>query len=166
MLRWTDPEQWHVTVAFYGDLPDGAVPDLVASLRHELVGLRAPLLRLRGAGSYSGRTLWAGVVGDGPGDAESLAAIFASAGAVGEHLAVEPERRERRRAHLTLARIAAASRRDDRAPAELASAVRALAVYEGPAWRAAGLVLFRSELGAGRAGGPLHDAVAELPLIP
>lgn len=166
VLRWTDPEQWHVTVAFYGEVPDGVVPDLVASLGSELADLRAPVLRLRGAGSYSGRTLWAGVAGDGPGDAESLAAILAAGAAAGEELGAEPDRRERRRAHLTLARIAAGARRDERAPAALAAAVRALAVYEGPVWRPTGVALFRSRLGAGRAGGPLHDVVAELALEP
>ncbi|MBZ4256623.1 RNA 2',3'-cyclic phosphodiesterase, partial [Mycobacterium tuberculosis] len=32
-LRWGDPEQWHVTLAFYGDQPEGAVPDLSEHLR-------------------------------------------------------------------------------------------------------------------------------------
>lgn len=166
LLRWTDPEQWHVTVAFYGELPDGAVPDLVASLGGRLADLRAPGLRLRGAGSYSGRTLWAGVGGDEPGDAEALAAILAAGGAAGEDLGVEPGLGERRRAHLTLARIAAGARRDQRASAELTAAVRALAVYEGPSWRPCAVTVFRSQLGAGRAGGPLHDVVDEWPLAP
>jgi 2'-5' RNA ligase len=164
-LRWTDPGQWHVTVAFYGDVPDGAAPDLAAALSSRLAGLRAPELRLRGAGSYSGRTLWAGVTGEGPDDVESLAAILAAAGAAGADLGAEQDHRERRRAHLTLARIAGGARRDDQAPAELAAAVRALAVYVGPLWCPPAVVLFRSELGAGRAGGPLHDAVAEVALV-
>lgn len=166
LLRWTDPEQWHATVAFYGEVPDGAVPDLVAALREQLADRRAPALRIRGAGSYSGRTMWAGVSGDDPGDAEALAAILAAGGAAGADLGVEPDRRERRRAHLTLARIAAGARRDERAPAELTAAVRALAVYEGPPWRPGAVTLLRSQLGAGRAGGPLHDVVDEVPLVP
>ena len=31
-LRWTTPDQWHVTMRFLGDVDDGSVPALVAAL--------------------------------------------------------------------------------------------------------------------------------------
>ncbi|MFH6690955.1 2'-5' RNA ligase family protein, partial [Cellulosimicrobium funkei] len=65
LVRWTSPELWHLTVSFFGDVPEGAVPDLAAALEpvaHEA----APLdLRLRGAGVFDRRDLWVGVGGYG-----------------------------------------------------------------------------------------------------
>ncbi len=31
-VRWTTPDQWHVTLRFLGEVPDDAVPDLVRAL--------------------------------------------------------------------------------------------------------------------------------------
>ena len=60
---WIDPLQWHLTLAFYGDQPAGAVPDLSEHLR--AVSRSFPPLRvsLHGAGSFSGTTLLVGVAG-------------------------------------------------------------------------------------------------------
>ena len=169
-LRWGDPAQWHVTVAFYGEIAEGAVPGLTAALGEAVGSLQAPTLRLRGAGSFGGRNLWVGVAPEGPDDARSLSALLETSAAVGDvvgaDLRADLERRDRRRAHLTLARVAAGARRHARAPEELTAVVRALAVYEGPRWRPDEVALVASELGAGRSGGPLHRVIAELPLAP
>ena len=159
-LRWTDPTQGHVTLAFYGEVPEGAVPEIEAALAAAVGRLPGPTLKTRGAGSFSGRTLWAGVAGATPDDTEVLGRLLSTSAAVGADVGVGDERRERRRAHLTLARAASGPR--DRPSAQLTAAVRALAVYEGPAWRPTGVQLVRSRLGAGRSGGPLHEVVAEL----
>ncbi|MGO1173439.1 MAG: 2'-5' RNA ligase family protein, partial [Actinomycetaceae bacterium] len=66
---------------------------------------------------------------------------------------------DRRRAHLTVARESRRSRDTD-----LGGLASALAVYEGPTWRADTIELVSSQLGEGRSGGPLHDVVAEIPL--
>ncbi len=61
--RWTDPDNYHVTLRFLGDLSS---PDLQA-LRERLGSLRCPNfpLRIRGMGHFPPRgqptTLWAGV---------------------------------------------------------------------------------------------------------
>lgn len=159
LLRWTDPTQWHVTLAFYGEVPEGAVPELEAALTSAVGRLPEPMLKIRGAGSFSGRTLWAGVAGATPDDTEVLGRLLSTSAAVGGNVGARDEGRERRRAHLTLARAASGPR--DRQSAQLTAAVRALAVYEGPAWRPSGVQLVRSRLGAGRRGGPLHEVVAE-----
>ncbi len=161
-LRWTDPEQWHVTLAFYGDVPDGAVPEVTAALRTAVGERAAPALRLRGAGSFADRTLWVGLAGRSPRDTEALAGLLAASTAAGAAVVGGPDDgRERRRAHLTLARAGSGPR--GRSAPVIAAAVRALAVYAGPVWRPEAVVLVSSRLGAGRSGGPLHEAVAELP---
>lgn len=100
LLRWIDPDQWHVTVAFYGERPDGSVDELAEHIAAAVATTDFPAagspgagpfpgsglpgadfsstsspaagfpaspgldLHLRGAGSFSGRTLWIGVGGD------------------------------------------------------------------------------------------------------
>lgn len=62
-LRWGDPAQWHLTLAFRGDLPEGALPHTVTRMA-EIAADHPPLaLHLSGAGTFSGRTLWIGVGG-------------------------------------------------------------------------------------------------------
>lgn len=81
----------------------------------------------------------------------------------GAEYARSPEsvaQRDRRRAHVTLAR--ARSRRDGEE--QLRTRAEALAVYEGPTWTVTEAHLVLSELGQGRSGGPLYTTLAELPL--
>lgn len=159
-VRWTEPDMWHVTLAFYGELPDGALPELVSSLEEGLGAVPAPTLRLRGAGSFAGRTLRVGVAGVAEADTRSLARLLAVAKDVAVGLTPTAEPRERNKAHLTVARAAQAPRQ--RRSAVLDAVVRALSVYESPSWHAGSAVLVRSRLGEGRRGGPLHEVVAEL----
>ncbi len=180
-LRWTDPEQWHVTLAFYGEVPDGAWPGLAEALAERIAPLHAPRILLRGAGSFAGRNLWVGVAGESAADARALAEIVDGAAAAGVDIGLSPDPRPRNRAHLTLARLSsrggpggsrrgergagdtrrADRRRPDTGP-DLDACVRALSVYAGPAWRADSVLLVRSSLGEGRSGGPLHEVIASL----
>src|SRR5690625_502264 len=64
-LRWGDADQWHLTLAFRPDLPEGAVPDALDDLAAMASGHGPLTLHLSGAGSFSGRTLWIGVGGRG-----------------------------------------------------------------------------------------------------
>ncbi|HJB11233.1 MAG TPA: 2'-5' RNA ligase family protein [Candidatus Brachybacterium merdavium] len=166
-LRWGDADQWHLTLAFRPDLPEGAVPDALDDLAAMASGHGPLTLHLSGAGSFSGRTLWIGVGGE-VSRLESL---------MREELLGEPDR-ERRRAHLTVARVSARAPRPPRrrtrwsVPAPdptrilLADAVRALSVYRGPAWESTELELVASHLGQGRFGGPLHEVLGTVPLGP
>src|SRR5699024_463015 len=63
-LRWGDADQWHLTLAFRPDLPEGAVPDALDDLAAMASGHGPLTLHLSGAGSFSGRTLWIGVGGE------------------------------------------------------------------------------------------------------
>jgi 2'-5' RNA ligase len=136
-LRWIPTERWHLTLAFYGEVADGDVA------RIERRGSRATKgaaldLHLAGAGHFGDRVLWVGVQGDRDG-LRALAAGLATDG--------RPYR-----PHLTVARARPGG--DPRAAAAL------LAPYDGPGWRAAEVVLFRSHLGPK----PTHEPLARWPL--
>jgi 2'-5' RNA ligase len=47
-LRWTTPDQWHVTLRFCGEVPHGDVPAVVEALEHGLCG-QAPVVATTGA---------------------------------------------------------------------------------------------------------------------
>lgn len=145
-LRWTDPEQWHLTLAFYGEQPDGAVDDLLAHLARSSA---APMtLSLKGAGSFNKKNLWIGVGGE-TGELKRLMA----------ECLLDPSESSRQRAHLTVAR-----NRMRGWDCYLGDVVRALSVYEGPSFEAEEIKLVRSTLGAGRSGGALHEVVGSVPL--
>ena len=166
-VRWSARETWHLTAAFYGDLPDGAVPGLSAGLSELAAGLEPYEIGLRGAGVFSHRTLWVGVGGD----VESQRLVSAGCVEAGE----VPDRRARERAHLTVGRVRPGTRPPrrgsstnergrpgpdpDREVDVAAGIVRALAVYEGPRWEVGEILLMSSEPGAGRGGGPLYEVV-------
>lgn len=168
-LRWTDPNNWHITLAFYGEQPDGEL-DAISAYLAGVAARSAPMdLHLSGAGSFSGTRLWIGLGGE----TDALRTLMADC-------LLDPELRHRQRAHLTVGRVAAAARRErsrtrsssrkaDRlewAPGGLpvADVVRALSVYSGPDFRAGEIELVRSTLGAGRGGGSLYETVACFPL--
>lgn len=125
-MRWNRIEDWHITLAFLGELPVAAVPPLMPPLAGLAAG-RAPLgLALRGGGHFDERVLWSGVTGD----LDELHRLAADVRArVRECGVLFPERPFR--PHLTLAR----SRRGDHA-----ATVRAAAGSH------------RSSAGAGRPG--------------
>lgn len=164
-LRWGELSQWHLTLAFRADLPDGALGDALEDLAATAARHRPMTLELSGAGAFSARTLWIGVGGD----TAALASLMGGALLPGEG-------RERRRAHLTVARASARAprgrgrrRRGEPAPADptqqlIAACVRALSVYRGPVWEATELELVASRPGEGRSGGPLHEVLAAVPL--
>lgn len=177
-LRWVAPEQRHVTLAFYGGVPDGAVDELTGALA-AVAATTAPLrVQLAGAGVFSGATLWVGArVVDH--DERALVRLMTQAEAAGEGISrLEP--RDRQRAHLTVARLSAReqresadrrrrSRRGDRRPVrapavDLPAVAHALSVYRGPVWQAGEIELVESRLGTGRSGGPLHEVLTTLPL--
>src|SRR5690606_21574383 len=99
-LRWTVRENWHVTLAFYGEVPEGAVDELAAGLERLTADSPSPRLVLRGAGVFSGRTLWVGTGGE----LAELVALCHGAREVGAEVLGRAEERERVRPHLTVGR--------------------------------------------------------------
>lgn len=137
-MRWNRIEDWHITLAFLGELPVTTVPLLRAPLAR-LAATRPPLqLALRGAGCFDERVLWSGI----DGDLEGLHLLATEVRAVVKACGVALEDRPLR-PHLTLAR----SRRDDTGSAVKAAA--GLTTFTGRPWRAERLHLVGSNFGRG-----------------
>ncbi|GGO46137.1 RNA 2',3'-cyclic phosphodiesterase [Streptomyces daqingensis] len=68
-LRWTDRANWHITLAFYGEVPDAVLPSLEERLARAAGRARPLRLRIAGAGRFGDRALWAGL-DDGEDDGE------------------------------------------------------------------------------------------------
>lgn len=162
-VRRAPPGQWHVTLAFLGEVAAPVLEALEPRLSR-VAGRHAPLtLALAGSGRFGDRVLWTGVTGaagaaDDPVPA-ALRALAASVQAAGRRCGIpglEPGRRYR--PHLTLAR--------GRVGADLATPVERLAGFSGSPWRAEALHLVRSELHAGPGGTARHSAYRTWPLTP
>jgi 2'-5' RNA ligase len=148
--RVVRPEQWHVTLAFLGEVPEDAVPAVGDAVRKAAAGAKPLRLRLLGAGAFGREraAVWVGLAGD-LGRLERLARVvrgaLLAAGIPAEDRPFTP--------HLTLARNV-----DLRQPAAAAALAR-LDSYEGPEWTAEQVVLMGSRLGAGPHGTALHTPV-------
>ncbi len=166
-LRWTDTEQWHVTLAFAADVDDWRLEEVEDRLA--AVAARSPRLtgRLAGGGAFPdparAKVLWAGLAlgggaGGGADGSAGPAALDRLAAGARTALATAGAQVDgaRFRPHLTLARRNRPGRVDDW--------VRLLDGYRGPAGAYDHLTLMVSHLGEGPRGRPRHEALAELPL--
>ncbi|MFE2294048.1 RNA 2',3'-cyclic phosphodiesterase [Streptomyces sp. NPDC059452] len=142
-LRWNRIEDWHITLAFLGELPVTTVPPLIpplAALAEQRPSLR---LALNGGGHFDERVLWSGITGDLEGLHRLATDVRALVKECGVPFAERPFR-----PHLTLAR---ARRGDHSAVAEAAAG---LDTFTGRGWDAERLHLVGSN--AGRGPGPIH----------
>ncbi|MDK0517673.1 RNA 2',3'-cyclic phosphodiesterase [Streptomyces sp. ML-6] len=142
-MRWNRVEDWHITLAFLGELPVGTVP----LLRPPLAGLAAdhqPLrLALRGSGNFDDRVLWSGIEGDLDGLHMLAADVRTTVKNCGVAFTERPLR-----PHLTLAR----ARRGDRS--SVGEIAEGLAGFTGRQWHTERLHLVGSNVGRSR--GPIH----------
>ena len=147
--RWSDPDGWHITLAFLGATSPEAVPDIGRRLAADLAGRSAFTVSAGGIGAFPGRSharvLWYGIRDDG-GQLAELAGIV--------RVATETDAEPLFRPHVTLARA-----RDRHGTALPALAVDNLPAAEVPV---RSVVLMRSHLGHGPAR---YEALAELPLV-
>jgi RNA 2',3'-cyclic 3'-phosphodiesterase len=139
-LRWTGRQNWHVTLAFLGEVDEAAVDELGCALARTAVEARGTPVSLGPAETFPtgkplANVLWAGL--DKGADfvrelAEGVRGAATGAGAppVGKTGKYTP--------HLTLGRC--------RAPARLESLVARLAGFRGRPWPAGEIQLFRSHL--------------------
>jgi 2'-5' RNA ligase len=155
-LRWTEREDWHITLAFLGEVA-GPVADRLAPELALAAGRHPPLsLALAAAGAFPdparARVLWCGL----DGDRRALAELAASVAAAAERAGAPPPDAERPfRPHLTLALAR-------RAPADVRDLAAALTRYQGPRWQAG-----RVELVESRLGGPYrYTTIGDWPLGP
>ncbi|MEV2245538.1 RNA 2',3'-cyclic phosphodiesterase [Streptomyces sp. NPDC049970] len=142
-MRWNRVEDWHITLAFLGELPAGTVPVLCRPLADLAAAHEPPRLALRGSGSFDDRVLWSGI----DGDLDDLHALAADVRTVVRSCGVPFEDRPLR-PHLTLAR---ARRGDLSSTSEIAAG---LAEFAGRRWTAERLHLVGSN--DGRGPGPIR----------
>ncbi|GAA4093684.1 RNA 2',3'-cyclic phosphodiesterase [Nonomuraea soli] len=136
-LRWPARETWHVTLGFFGEVPDRALPELETRLARAVSRHKALDVAFEGFGAFSsprrGRVLWTGMTGD---PAHRLAdSVKAGARRAGAAQTDD----KRLHAHLTLAR--------SKAEQDLRPLIEALGPFASSPWRAAEVHLVRSHLG-------------------
>lgn len=156
-LRWTLPEQWHLTLAFLPEVADRHTDELLERLERATSRRRPLDLRLAGAGAFPNparaKVLWAGVEHEG----EELMRLAGGARAAGAKSGIEvPASGGRFHAHLTLARLSA--------PVDVTHWLRVLDSYAGPSWNAQEVQLIASYLGEGRRGTSRHEVREIFPL--
>jgi 2'-5' RNA ligase len=155
-FRWTQSDQWHLTLAFAEDVPERKLDDLVERLGGAAAKRRQVTARFAGGGAFPNvgraRVLWLGAEASDVVELDRLAtgakAAVTKAGA--------PVDGQRFRAHLTLARLGR--------PEEVSRWVRLLDAYDGPRWPVEELELVASYLGEGPRKRPRHEVVASFPL--
>ncbi len=150
-LRWTDPYQWHLTLAFLPEVGGRHLDELVERLTRAAARRTTFDVTLVGAGAFPSseraRVLWLGAETDPPEAIGHLAtgvrAAANKAGAVVEGGRFRP--------HLTMARL--------RQPRDATRWLRILSSYGGHGWSATSIELIESHLGEGREGRPRYDVV-------
>jgi 2'-5' RNA ligase len=150
-LRWAPREQWHVTLTFLGEVPDGAVPDLEHRLGR-VAGRHAPFpVELGGGGRFGHWVLFASVRSAD----HRLHRLAEATDAAARRIGIDVETRSLR-PHLTLARA-----RDE---VDLRPLVTELEPLHGVGWVVDDVRLVRSRLGQGPGHGAIHETVLALPL--
>ena len=167
-VKWTRPEQIHLTLAFLGNVLVDELDLLAEAVREAAAGFGPLGLRAAGTGQFPPggrpRVVWVGVrteTGDLVGLQKAVAEAAAPFAEKQEHRGFHP--------HLTLGRVRQ-GRRGHRGrgggggggdPAALGRAVADGAGEEGPAFDADEVVVFQSDLGR---EGPTYTPLARLPL--
>lgn len=140
-VRWTRPEQLHLTLRFLGDVPPETVPEACRLLEEACAGVMAFDLRLTGIGCFprrgGARVVWVGI-----GGAlatlrtlqTSVAEVMAGMGDHPEDKSFEP--------HLTIGRVRSGVPEAHR----IAATVRSMPPSDVGEWRVDEVVLLRSEL--------------------
>jgi 2'-5' RNA ligase len=150
-FRWSAADQWHVTLAFAGSVPERALDEL-DDLLGEAAGRRPSFgMRVAGGGAFphpdAARVLWAGLEPDDEPALDRLAAAcrasLSRAGARVDGQRFHP--------HVTLARLGR--------PENVTSWVRLLEAYDGPRWQVTEVALVASYLGEGPRRRPRHEVV-------
>jgi 2'-5' RNA ligase len=167
-VKWTRPEQIHLTLVFLGNVPADELDLLAEAVREAVAGFGPLALRAGGTGQFPPggrpRVVWVGVQveeGDLMGLQQAVARAAAPFAEKQEHRGFHP--------HLTLGRVRQGGRghrgrRGGGGPGDLAALGRAVveaAEESGPAFDAEEVVVFQSDLGR---EGPTYTPLARLPL--
>lgn len=90
-VKWTDPENLHLTLRFLGETPEKSVPTIQETMLRAAAGKRRFEAAFGGAGSFGSRVLWVGLCSG----ADRVSELAAALG---------PQEREYA-AHLTIGRV-------------------------------------------------------------
>lgn len=142
-VAWTDPADWHLTLAFFGDVPEDRRRALSATLADVAARTGPVRLRLAGGGHFESRVLWAAIGGD----VEGLRALSQATREGAETANVEFDSRPFR-PHLTLA----FARRPDEhgtidSPVDIRPLADSLTHFNGTPWDADKLLLMSTRPG-------------------
>jgi len=139
-VRWVRPEAIHLTLKFFGDVPESAVKAIAGVVGKAAAGVAPFSLEIGGAGVFPDqrrpRVLWLGMNGDVPRLLSFQQELEVGLGAIGFPAEERPFR-----PHLTLARI-----KSSRGLAGLERALEKGAEYGAGEFTASGIGLLRSEL--------------------
>ena len=148
---------WHLTLAFLGEVPVGRVGQAAEALGEAALSCAPLQLSVSGGGRF-GRGRYSVVYAGLDGDVARLVQLVhrIRAGLTAVDLPVD---QKQYRPHVTLARPG-----DRVTNQQAAEDLLTLRRYHGPSWTAGEIVLYRSDL-AGRTGqAPVHTPVSTLPL--
>lgn len=144
--KWVHPEDYHITLQFFGDTPKTAIPELAAALRRAAQGMPPFRQEADGFGTFglpeSPRVLWAGVGGD-------LKALHRLQEAVASETAGLGFKREDRpyHPHITLARKYKGRKPFDRSRLALPEHPGMQSELTAhPSWTVNGLVLYATRM--------------------
>jgi RNA 2',3'-cyclic 3'-phosphodiesterase len=152
-LRRVPPEQWHLTLAFYGEVDESKADKLQAGLGRAAERTAPFGVRLAAAGTFprqptKARVLWVGL----DGEVDAMRRLADRCAGAGRRARIAVEDRAFR-PHLTLAR----SRRD---AVDVTDLVEGMSSYTSPWWQVTTLRLVHSTLGAE----VRHEIVSEFAL--
>lgn len=157
-FRWVAVEQLHVTVAFFAEVADRKLDDLVERLGRAAARRTSFGAAVAGGGAFPdaarARVVWAGLDLDEQGQVE-LTRLATGARAAANRAGVVVDG-QRFRPHVTLARVSQ--------PQDVSAWVRLLHGYRSPAWTVDRLTLVASYLGEGPRGRPRYEPLEEFPL--
>lgn len=155
-LRWTTPEQWHLTLAFLPAVPDRSYDDLCARLTRAARRRTALRLALVDGGAFPNpgraKVLWTGVEVD---DRVELDRLATGCRAAASKAGIEVPG-ERFTPHVTLARSGR--------PFEATRWLRVLAAYRGPEFVLDNVALVASHLGEGARRRPRYEVLERFDL--
>jgi len=151
-IRWAADENWHITLAFLGEVPEYKTEELAERLESAAKRQKPFDLQLAGAGAFpsvaDARVLWTGVRDE----SEALPHLAMTTRSAANKAGVTVDGRKFT-PHLTLARL--------RQPMDVVRWVRIFDTYSGPTWTAESIELISSRLGEGPSHGSAYSTVGE-----
>jgi RNA 2',3'-cyclic 3'-phosphodiesterase len=132
-LRWRHPESWHITLAFLGDVPGEALPDLTERLARAASRATPMELSVAGGGHFDSQVLWAGIQGD----RDRLGRLSETVAAAARRCRLKVDERPYR-PHVTLAHVRGEG------PTDLQPYVERMAAFRTPRWLVKEMELFES----------------------